>query len=174
MALNNKQQLFVDSYLQCFNATKAALDAGYSEKSAHAIGWENLRKPEIKEAISQRLSETAMSPEEVIKRLADIGRGSIAPFIVQREGDEDISLDLTTPQAQANLHLIKKVTQRRTIRTRGEDEEIEDITLSIEMYPADSTLTTLAKHHSLLTDKTEITGKGGAPLQIEYVNDWRD
>ena len=170
MALNSKQQMFVDSYLQCFNATKAALDAGYSEKSAHAIGWENLRKPEIKEAVSQRLSDTAMLPEEVIRRLGEYARGSIAPFIKQREGDEDITVDLTTPQARANLHLIKKVTQRRIIRTRGEDEEIEDTTLSIELYPADGALNTLAKHHGLLTDKTEITGKDGEAIQVKFVD----
>ena len=169
MALNSKQRMFVNEYLKCYNATLAAKRSGYTgdDNTLGVTGYNLLRNPKIKEAISQRLSETAMSPDEVVKRLGDIARGSIAPFITLREGDENITLDLTTPQAQANLHLIKKITQRRIIRTKGDDEEIDDTTLSIEMYPADGALNTLAKHHGLLTDYTGRNGEKDK-LQIEH------
>jgi len=167
MALNSKQQMFVNEYLKCYNATQAALVAGYAEGSAYAHGHKLLKNAEIKEVISQRLSDTAMSADEVIRRLGEHARGSIAPFITLREGDENITLNLTTPQAQANLHLIKKITQRRIIRTKGDDEEIDDTTLSIEMYPADGALNTLAKHHGLLTDYTGRNGEKDK-LQIEH------
>lgn len=36
-----------------FNATKAALRSGYSERSAGSIGAENLKKPEIRDEISR-------------------------------------------------------------------------------------------------------------------------
>ena len=159
--------MFVDSYLQCFNATQAALAAGYSEKTAHAQGWENLRKPEIAETISRRLSETAMGADEVIRRLGEHARGNFKPFLIQTPDNESIAVDLTTPQARANLHLIKKITQRKIIRTKGDDEEIEDTTLSIELYDAQAALTTLAKHHGLLTDKTEISGPNGGEILIK-------
>lgn len=165
MSLNSRQQKFVELYLQNFNATRSAIDAGYSEKTACSIGWENLRKPEIKDAISRRLSETAMSPEEVIKRLGEHARGSVSSFLTQ--DDDNISIDLTTPQAKANLHLVKKITQRRIIRTKGDDEEIDDTTLSIELYPADGALNTLAKYHGLLTDYTGRNGEKDK-LQIEH------
>ena len=170
MALNSKQQLFVNEYLKCYNATQAALVAGYAEGSAYAHGHKLLKIAEIKEAISQRLSETAMSADEVIRRLGEHARGSIAPFLVQRENDNNISIDLTTPHAKANLHLIKKISQKHTIRSGRDDEEIEDITLSIEMYDAQSALNTLAKHHGLLTEKTEITGKDGEAIQVKFVD----
>jgi phage terminase small subunit len=51
--LTPKQQIFVLEYLRTFNATQAAIAAGYSKKTAYAIGWENLRKPEIQAAIRQ-------------------------------------------------------------------------------------------------------------------------
>ena len=47
-----KQQRFIDYY--CGNATEAALKAGYSAKTAYSIGEENLKKPEIAEAIAKR------------------------------------------------------------------------------------------------------------------------
>lgn len=52
-----KQEIFVDEYLACFNATEAAKRAGYSEKTAYSIGQENLTKPEIKQAIAQAMNE---------------------------------------------------------------------------------------------------------------------
>lgn len=50
--LTAKQQRFVDAYDG--NAHKAAIAAGYSEKTADAIGRENLRKPTIMAAIKER------------------------------------------------------------------------------------------------------------------------
>ena len=47
-----KQQRFIDAYEG--NATQAALDAGYSPKTAYSVGSENLKKPEIAEAIKKR------------------------------------------------------------------------------------------------------------------------
>jgi len=52
MGLTIKQELFVAAYCSNgYNATKAAIYAGYSESSAGSIGSENLQKPEIVEAI---------------------------------------------------------------------------------------------------------------------------
>ncbi len=51
--LTAKQQRFVDEYLIDLNATQAAIRAGYSPKSAYSIGQENLKKPEIQEAIQK-------------------------------------------------------------------------------------------------------------------------
>lgn len=51
--LTPKQKAFCEYYLQSFNATDAAIKAGYSEKSAHDIGCENLKKPNIKDYIEK-------------------------------------------------------------------------------------------------------------------------
>lgn len=51
--LTQKQKRFVEEYkANGGNATQAAIKAGYSEKTAYSIGEENLRKPEIQEALS--------------------------------------------------------------------------------------------------------------------------
>lgn len=54
--LTPKQQRFIQEYLVDLNATQAAIRAGYSEDTAYKIGSENIRKPQIAEAI-----ETAMT-----------------------------------------------------------------------------------------------------------------
>ena len=49
--LTPKQERFVDEYLLDLNATQAAIRAGYSKRSARAIGAENLTKPNIQQRI---------------------------------------------------------------------------------------------------------------------------
>ena len=54
MKLTKKQDAFVKEYLlNGFNATQAAIKAGYSEDTARNIGAENLTKPYIKAAIEK-------------------------------------------------------------------------------------------------------------------------
>lgn len=136
MALSAKQQAFINEYLQCFNATEAALRAGYSEKSAHSIGWENLKKPEIEKAISQRLNESAMSADEVMMRLAEQARGVPSQYI---------GMDGTVMIAQlvrdGKTHLIKKIADTAQGRT-------------YEFYDAQSALQMIGRHHALFTDRT--------------------
>ena len=55
--LTEKQKAFADYYIECLNATQAALKAGYSDNCARQIGSENLSKPHIKEYIDKRLEE---------------------------------------------------------------------------------------------------------------------
>lgn len=57
-----KQERFVAEYLIDGNATRSAKAAGYSARTAKNIGFENLTKPDVIEAIAQgkaRLGETA-------------------------------------------------------------------------------------------------------------------
>ncbi|MGP4933391.1 terminase small subunit [Pseudoalteromonas nigrifaciens] len=56
--LTIKQDAFVKAYLlNGGNATQAAIKAGYSEKTAQAIGAENLTKPVIQNAIKAHQQE---------------------------------------------------------------------------------------------------------------------
>lgn len=79
--LTVKQQAFVDYYVETGNATEAAIRAGYSKKSARAVGSENLSKPYIKEYIDIRLQEIESAriakAEEVLKYLTSVMRGEV-------------------------------------------------------------------------------------------------
>ena len=79
MSLTLLQQKFADLYIELGNATQAAKKAGYSEKTAYSIGNENLKKPEIKAYIAERLSqiekESIASIDEVMKFYTKVLRG---------------------------------------------------------------------------------------------------
>lgn len=60
--INAKQKIFCEEYVIDWNATRAAIVAGYSEKTAAEMGYENLRKPHIQayiEEIQRDLSKLA-------------------------------------------------------------------------------------------------------------------
>lgn len=59
-----KQAAFVAEYLIDGNATQAAIRAGYSPKTAHVIGQENLKKPAIASLLSQKQSVIAARQDE--------------------------------------------------------------------------------------------------------------
>ena len=76
--LTEKQKRFCDEYLVDYNATQAAVRAGYSVKSAYSIGEENLRKPELKTYIDERLeqlrSAKTATATEVMEFLTEVMR----------------------------------------------------------------------------------------------------
>lgn len=153
MALTNKQTAFIEAYLVSFNATQAAIEAGYSPKTAYSIGWENLRKPEIAEYIKMRLEGAAMTANEVLARLSDIARGDITEFI----DPNSMAIDLVNSDKK---HLIKKVSSTVTV---FEDEKKQTTRTTeathIELYSAQDALNTLARHLGLFDDKLTIKGE---------------
>lgn len=92
MALTPKQRAFINEYLIDLNATQAAIRAGYSEKTAYAIGQENLKKLEIKEEIDKALQERServkLNADWVLKRLQLISDRCIqGEPVYDREGN---------------------------------------------------------------------------------------
>lgn len=76
MKLTDKQKRFIEEYTIDFNATQAALRAGYSKKTAYSIGQENLTKPEIQEGlgkIKKELSEkVTITKKSQLKDLEEV------------------------------------------------------------------------------------------------------
>lgn len=79
--LTPKQKAFANYYIKCGNATEAAKKAGYSEKTARAIGAENLTKPHISSYIAERMNgqsrELVASADEVLRFYTSVMRGEV-------------------------------------------------------------------------------------------------
>lgn len=63
MALTKRQHRFVEEYTVDFNATQAAIRAGYSSRSARQTASEILTYPDVKEAIQKRQAHSAQKFE---------------------------------------------------------------------------------------------------------------
>jgi len=82
--LTDKQRLFCVYYPKCFNATKAAIKAGYSKDTAYSIGWELLKKPEIKAEIQRlkqnKLNRAMLSPDDIFQKYLDIAFSDMTDY----------------------------------------------------------------------------------------------
>lgn len=136
--LTLKQKAFADFYIECGNATEAAIKAGYNQKSARVIGCENLTKPAISAYIGQRMeqieNERIASGEEVLKYLTSVMRGE--------EKDQfglDASLQDRTKAAELLGKRYRLFTDKVEVKDDGETERIKAIngiaTLVQQMVP---------------------------------------
>ena len=84
--LTEKQQRFIDYFIQSANATQAALLAGYSQKTSYSQGQRLLKNVEIKSVIDEKLrimeSERIAKNQEVLELLTAVMRGEIEEEIV--------------------------------------------------------------------------------------------
>ena len=92
-------------------------------------------------------------------RLAEHGRASLGEFLTA--SGRGVRLDVAKAAKSGKLHLLKSYA-------KGKDG------VKIEMVDAQAALVQLGRHHKLFTDKTEITGAGGAPLFGELTDEALD
>lgn len=89
--MTEKQKRFCDEYLIDLNATQAAIRAGYSAKTAKAIGCENLTKPDLQAYIQEQLDriheQKTADAQEVIEYLTSVMRGEHTEQALQLVGD---------------------------------------------------------------------------------------
>ena len=75
MALTPKQRRFCEKYVVCLEAKRAAIEAGYTERSATVTSTRLMKKPEVQECIANLQAEAAqrnkVSHDEVIEKLRD-------------------------------------------------------------------------------------------------------
>lgn len=135
--LTDKQRVFVEEYLVCWNATQAAILAGYSKKTARNLGCETLAKPYIQEIIQARLKEKHLTADEVLARLADQSRGSLSDFITL--SGRGFRFDMKKAIENGKLHLIKSITKG----PKG---------TRIELYDAQAALVHIGKHLGLFKE----------------------
>ena len=169
--LNPRQRLFVEEYVKDFNATQAAIRAGYSPDTAYSIGHENLSMPDIAAAIAlakaERLKRVHMSADEVLADLAEISRTTFRD-LVEWDGDRATlkpSAELTEAQAKA----VRRVRIKRTVHRQRGGGETETVETDVELHDAVRTRELIARHVGI-GDKgaLEVQADGGS-LTIRLV-----
>jgi phage terminase small subunit len=152
--MTDKQTIFIERYLMHFNASRAALEAGYSEDTAYSIGSENLKKPEIRQAIDSRLiaifQETNIELKAtVLKCLQNIAYSDIKNYVnivkKEKDGKKYTSLDFEDT-TDIDTYAIKSIKQN----TQGG--------ISVELYDKTKGLELLGKYLAMFTERVEHSG----------------
>lgn len=141
MAMTAKMQRFCDEYLIDLNATQAAIRAGYSEKTAYSIGQENLKKPEIKNYIDQRMAEKEAAliadQDEVLKYLTSVLRGETQSEVVVVEGcgfgNSEARTMQKAPDEKERLKAAELLGKRYGLYTEKVEADVEtELTITIK------------------------------------------
>lgn len=156
--LTDKQRVFVEEYLTCWNATEAARRAGYSPHSIRQIAQDTLSKLYIREEIERRIAEKTMKTDEVLLRLAEQARGEQSRFWIIDSKGKPI-LDLQSMVRAGMMHLVKEV---KTDPKTGS-------VIEVKFHDSQAALRLLGTHLKLFTERTELTGKDGGAIQYEDV-----
>ncbi len=142
-----KQRRFCDEYLIDLNATQAAIRAGYSEKTAHVIGAENMAKPAIQEFIKARMdekeSELIADQNEVLRYFTSVMRGQTESEVVVVENVGDFTSKARrikkAPDEKERLDAAKQLGKRYGLFTDRIEAEV-DTTLNITIDYGDDAL----------------------------------
>lgn len=82
--LTPKEELFVAAYCVRFNGTRAAIDAGYSDKQASTAAYELLRKPRVKAAVRRvidaRKARYALTADNLRREVARVAFSNLQDF----------------------------------------------------------------------------------------------
>lgn len=147
--MDSKRQAFIEHYLICWNGAEAARRAGYAEGSARQAAHRLLTNADVQSAIRLRLADLQASADEVLARLTQHARGSMADFVrLNRDGEPEINL--SNAAASDKLHLLRKIKTTKKVSGDAVEKSVE-----IELYDAQAALTQLGRHHRLFVDRVE-------------------
>ena len=174
IALTPEEDLFITYLLaENMNRTRAYLRGhpNITVESARASASRMLTRVNVQAEVNRRMTEEAMSEEEGVMRLSRIARGVITPFLKQGP-DGFMYFDLSHPDADANMYLIKEMETKRERRLVGSGEAAEEWEgewVKVKLHDAYTATVDLLKIYGKFTKKVDIT-TDGKPLPPALVN----
>jgi phage terminase small subunit len=165
--MTNRQKVFIEEYLKCFNAAEAARRAGYKDNAnLHTNAAKLLQNTTIAGMIAARLAELHMDTDEALTILAGIGRGDIGEFMDITA--DDFTFNFEQAKQRGLTKLIKEVERRKTT-TKTKDGEHETIVTKLKLHDPQTAIEKVLRVKGKIKDP-------GVTIQKAYVgispDDW--
>jgi phage terminase small subunit len=149
-----RQERFVTFYAENPNGTQAAVAAGYSPKSAHAIARRN----------AELMADLDFTPQRIVREIAKVAGVNMADFIsIDHEGNPHIDLSGVKRRQLAAVGAVEgpiieegRVVKAAKIRAHDKLKALDMLAKFARMYPA---------------DRAEITGADGGPIAHTHTID---
>lgn len=163
--LTPKQQAFCREYLIDLNATQAAIRAGYSEKTARSQAQRMLTnvdiQTELKELMEIRAKRAEIDADTVLAELLRIARADIGEAF-----NPDGSLKSMAEMPEEIRRAISGVDVFEEFQGRGDSREQIGFTRKVRFWDKVKALEMLGRHLRMFSDRVEITGKDGGPVEV--------
>lgn len=165
--LTVRQRLFVTEYLVDLNASQAAVRAGYKEDNANVVGPRLLTKPAVQALISEaqhkRAARVEVTADRVLQELALVAFSDLGELMDFTGGEARIDFSRIK---DGSLRVVSEITQDEYVEGRGDDAQRVKRT-KVKFYDKLRALELVGKHLGMFSDKVELTGKDGGPIQVE-------
>ena len=168
--ITDRMKKFVDEYLIDFNATQAAIRAGYSTDTANEQGSQLLARPDIRELVAEGqraiAERTQTFQDNAVDELKIVGFSNLADFLTVKDGgivEQKPFNELTKEQTKC----IKKIKQ--TVRSsHSADGTIlhQTAVIEIELHDKLKALELLGRHLGMFNDTLRL--EGALPLTISF------
>ena len=156
--LTARQTRFVAEYLIDLNATAAAKRAGYSEKTAYALGQRLLKHPGVAEAvdvaIQERTERLKLQADDVVLELVRIGFSDIADFVTWDSSTVRIkkSHEIPAESRRAIAGVTRSANGSIQVRLHAKVRALDSLAKHLGMYGNRREPTSRVGDASLLTD----------------------
>lgn len=142
--LTLKQQRFVEEYFKDFNATQAAIRAGYSVRNADKIGSELLGKTGVSCAIQEHMAavsvRTGINAERILREYARLAFTDIRDIVTF--GPKGVQVKDSGTLSADDAAAISEISE---VTFKGKK------TITVKLYPKQAALDMLAKRLGLMT-----------------------
>lgn len=178
---DDMRRRFVEAYLEDPNATKAAIKAGYSPKTARVQGSDLLLRPDVAAAVEEgrraRRERARLSADQVVAEIEKLAMFDPRELFYSEEEVALLAVKLMqTPEGRA-LSLEQALAR---VPAPGYPKPMNELTLDqarmvveryqdangqrVKAYSRERALELLAKHHGLLEDKVRMVVEGTVDL----------
>lgn len=166
--LTPKQRRFAEEYCVDFNATQAAIKAGYAENSAYSTGHRLLKNDEIQAAIAReqdRLTErTRITQDRIMKELSRTGFADMRNF-AEWDGESMRFRDSDELSAD-DSPAIRDVTSTRQYQYSKDGDLVgETVNTQVRLHDKKAALELMGKQIGMFKDRLDI----GTPEDTPFV-----
>ena len=137
--LTPKQRKFADEYIKSGNATQAAIDAGYSKRSARQVGANNMTKHDIKQYIDERMAEIAskriMDATEAVELLTRIARGEEKETVISST-PEGVYESQKEADLKTRISAVKEILKRYPDNNKLVEQQIRKLKADADIAEA--------------------------------------
>lgn len=139
---------FVNEYFRTGSGTKAAIAAGYSERSAHAQACRLLKCADVREELTRLRAEAAarvqVDTDYLLSKFRAIAEADLKDFLEFRKVNRTIKIFLRSDIGEMNTAVIKRISQG----PKG--------ALKIELHDKENALIQLGRHIGFFNDELTI------------------
>ena len=144
-----RYQRFVAAFVVCLDAKQAAIEAGFSPRTAHVTGHKMLKRPDIAQAVAEAQTKlqvrSDITADKVLAELALLAFSSVDHY----EIDDDGKVKVTAEAPKGAIRAVSSIKRRVTTDAEG------NVTREVEMrlWDKPGPLKTAGRHVGLFNDK---------------------